>query len=177
MEPLTTDRLHLRHFSLQDLDDFYEYASMDGVGIHAGWPKHENIETSGAVLNTFINNDEVFAIVHRSTGKVIGSAGLHRQSDRALSCKSLGFVVHPHFKNQGIAAEAAQLMLRYAFTTLDLQMVTADHFPGNQASGRVLKKCGFHYEGCLRNKYRLFNGLVLDSHMYSITRAEWQHHK
>lgn len=36
---LKTERLTLRPWQLSDLDDFYEYASVDGVGQMAGW-KH-----------------------------------------------------------------------------------------------------------------------------------------
>ena len=39
---LTTERLTLRPFRLGDLDDFFEYASVDGVGEMAGWAPHEN---------------------------------------------------------------------------------------------------------------------------------------
>ena len=34
---LTTDRLTLRPWRESDLSDFYEYASVDGVGQMAGW--------------------------------------------------------------------------------------------------------------------------------------------
>jgi len=39
---LNTDRLVLRAFKQSDLDDFYEYASVEGVGEMAGWPHHES---------------------------------------------------------------------------------------------------------------------------------------
>ena len=41
---LETQRLILREFKEEDLTDFYEYASVDGVGEMAGWSHHENIE-------------------------------------------------------------------------------------------------------------------------------------
>ena len=43
---LTTERLTLRPWRLSDLDDFFEYASVDGVGQMAGWKPHENKEES-----------------------------------------------------------------------------------------------------------------------------------
>ncbi len=43
---LKTERLLLRPWRLTDLDDFYEYASVDGVGQMAGWIPHENKEKS-----------------------------------------------------------------------------------------------------------------------------------
>ena len=39
---LYTDRLILRPWTLDDLDDFYAYASVDGVGQMAGWNPHRS---------------------------------------------------------------------------------------------------------------------------------------
>ena len=41
---LTTKRLILREWKEDDLDDFYEYASVPGVGEMAGWHFHETKE-------------------------------------------------------------------------------------------------------------------------------------
>ena len=43
---IETKRLILRPFSASDLADFYEYASVEGVGERAGWKHHESIEES-----------------------------------------------------------------------------------------------------------------------------------
>ena len=43
---IETERLLLRPFIESDLEDFYTYASVPGVGERAGWPHHETIETS-----------------------------------------------------------------------------------------------------------------------------------
>lgn len=47
---LTTDRLTLRPWRESDLNDFYEYASVDGVGQMAGWNPHRNVEESKMIL-------------------------------------------------------------------------------------------------------------------------------
>ena len=43
---IKTDRLTLRPWKEEDLNDFYEYASVDGVGQMAGWLPHKNREES-----------------------------------------------------------------------------------------------------------------------------------
>ena len=55
---IETDRLLLRSFKPSDLDDFYEYASVEGVGEMAGWKHHENKEIS-QVNFLFITNKKV----------------------------------------------------------------------------------------------------------------------
>ena len=47
---IETKRLILRSFKDTDLDDFYAYASVEGVGEMAGWHHHENKEKTAAML-------------------------------------------------------------------------------------------------------------------------------
>ena len=53
---IETDRLILRPWRESDLDDFYEYARVDGVGQMAGWQPHETVEVSRNILSHFIEN-------------------------------------------------------------------------------------------------------------------------
>ena len=57
---LETERLILREWNENDLDDFFEYASNPDVGPRAGWNPHENKEVSQEILKHFI--DEKIAI-------------------------------------------------------------------------------------------------------------------
>ena len=51
---LESPRLILREFNLNDLDDFFDYASVPGVGEMAGWPHHESKDKSLEILKKFI---------------------------------------------------------------------------------------------------------------------------
>ena len=51
---LKTERLTLRPWRQSDLDDFFEYASVDGVGQMAGWIPNANREESQMIMNKFI---------------------------------------------------------------------------------------------------------------------------
>ena len=53
---LETDRLILREFKLDDLDDFYEYAKEEGTGEAAGWSHHKSKDESLEILKIFITN-------------------------------------------------------------------------------------------------------------------------
>ena len=59
---IETDRLILRPWRESDLEDFYEYARVDGVGQMAGWPPHQSIEVSKSILDSFINHKRTFAL-------------------------------------------------------------------------------------------------------------------
>lgn len=58
---LKTERLVLREWKESDLQDFFEYCSVEGVGEMAGWAPHENIEKSKQILDLFIKEKKNFA--------------------------------------------------------------------------------------------------------------------
>ncbi|MBR0131086.1 MAG: GNAT family N-acetyltransferase, partial [Firmicutes bacterium] len=81
---LETERLILRPWKESDLQDFFEYASVDGVGQMAGWLPHESIEQSRDILSRFIAHKHTFALELKENGKVIGSLGIESSERRQL---------------------------------------------------------------------------------------------
>lgn len=69
---LKTERLILRPFTESDVEDLYEYASVDGVGQMAGWPLHRTLLESKQIIRMFINGKKEFALVLKENQKVIG---------------------------------------------------------------------------------------------------------
>ena len=74
---------------------------------------------------------------------------------------------------QGLATEAADALLQWAFDTLDLNRVQAETDTRNAASARVLEKLGFVREGTLREDC-VVNGEVSDSWVYGLIKREWR---
>ncbi len=148
---IETKRLILKAFAKEDLQDFYNYASVPGVGEMAGWPHHKSIETSKQILHSFIEEKEVFAVHHKLDGKVIGSLGLHKSwanEDKAykgLKVKEIGYVLSKDYWGQGLMPEAVKAVIDYGFNVLDLDAFTCGHFLDNSQSQRVIEKCGFEF--------------------------------
>lgn len=177
MKAMETGRLLLRPFKRTDLEDFYEYAKNPNVGPNAGWPPHQNRDESDKILRSFIEGDEVLAIVWKANNKVIGSVGLHNDRLRNTEdVKMLGYVLSEDYWGKGITTEAAKAVLAYAFEELRLAMVTVHHYDYNLRSRRVIDKCGFHYEGTLRHAITIYNGNTYDLVCYSLTGEEWSMH-
>ena len=68
--------------------------------------------------------------------------------------------------------EAADALVKYAFTHMGLHKITASHFPRNPASGRVMQKIGMTQEGALRQDVRKgnsFDNLIL----YGLLVDDW----
>lgn len=180
MKTLETDRLILRAFTMEDLNDFYEYCKDPDTGIHAGWKPHESIDESRMILESFIKEDECWAICDKKSGNVIGSLGLHEDKKRGRSmdeCRMMGYVLSKIYWGNGFMTEAVKEVIRYAFEEMGLQLLAINHFSYNQRSNRVIEKAGFTYEGTLRQCFVRYDGALLDDACYSMTREEYLQNK
>ena len=174
MRVLETERLRLRSWTLEDLDDFYEYAKSLEVGPDAGWMPHACKEESEKILRSFIENDDIWAIELKENSKVIGSVGLHKDTNRSgINSKMLGYVLSKVYWGQGIMPEAVKAVIKYAFEEEGLELISVQHFRFNSKSKRVIEKCGFKYEGTIRKGRKLFNGKVVDLGCYSMLKEEY----
>ena len=148
---LETDRLILRTWELKDLDDFFEYASVEGVGEKAGWEHHKSKDKSLEILKMFIDEKKVFAIVLKENQKAIGSIGIEELSEELdkdldnLLGRELGYVLNKDYWNKGIMKEAVSKVVDYCFNTLKLNFLMASYFNYNIASKRVLENLNFKF--------------------------------
>lgn len=152
---LETPRLYLRAFRQSDLQDFFDYASVEGVGEMAGWKHHETLADTQRVLDMFLAEKNIFALVDKETGKVIGSLGLHVShmdgtEYELLRAKEIGYVLSKAYWGRGLMCEAVGEALRFCFDTLGAELVTVGHYEDNDRSRRVIEKSGFVF---LRSYY------------------------
>ena len=148
---LETDRLILRAWEITDLDDFFEYASVEGVGEKAGWEHHKSKNKSLEILKMFMEEKKVFAIVLKENQKAIGSIGIEelgKELDKDLdnlSGRELGYVLNKDYWNKGIMTEAVSKVVDYCFNTLKLNFLMASYFNHNIASKKVLENLNFKF--------------------------------
>ena len=147
---IETERLILRAFKQTDLESFYEYASVEGVGEMAGWKHHESIDESRKIMDSFINNDKVFAICLKENNKVIGSIGIEKYGlEDALTefknyrGRELGYVLSKDYWGKGLMPEAVNAVIEYLFNELDYDFLLCGYYNFNERSKRVQTKCGF----------------------------------
>lgn len=173
---LYTPRLVLRPWRENDLEDFYAYASVDGVGQMAGWTPHKSIEESQKILNSFIAHKRVFALEYQ--GRVIGSLGVEEYDEAKYPelsdqcCRELGFVLAKEFWGVGLMPEAVRAVIAWLFTEKKMDAILCAHFDWNTQSARVQQKCGFrpYAEGTCHTFY----GTVEREIVNILTRGEWE---
>ncbi len=160
---IKTERLVLRPFKESDLQDFFEYASVEGVGEMAGWPHHKNIDESKTLLDIFISEKKTFAIDYN--GKVIGSVGIEKYNEDLLpeffdnKGIEVGFVLSKTYWGNGIMPEAVKGVINYLFNEINLDFIICCHSINNTQSKRVQEKCGFieyqkNSDKCINILYR-----------------------
>ena len=135
MRTLETERLILRNWVETDLEDLYEYASVEGVGEMAGWPHHTDIEVTKRILEGFIEKDEVYAIVLKDSQKVIGSLGIHNRAkeeekDEKIQ-REIGYVLSKDYWGKGLVPEAVKAVIQYAFDEMHVDVLWCGHFVTN----------------------------------------------
>ena len=172
---LKTERLILRPWKQEDLDDFFAYASVDGVGQMAGWSPHRNKDDSQMILDSFISKKRTFALEYQ--GKVIGSLGIEEYDEEKFpeledkKCREIGYVLAKDYWGRGLMPEAVKEAIRYLFEEVGLDVILCGHFLSNTQSQRVQEKCGFtHYA---YGTYETRFGTVEDDETNILTRQDW----
>lgn len=74
---------------------------------------------------------------------------------------------------KGFGTDAMRVILRYAFTELNLYRVSLDALGSNARAIRSYEKCGFVHEGELREAAR-YDGQYLSEVYMGILREEWE---
>lgn len=160
---LETERLILRPWKQEDLDDFYAYASVDGVGQMAGWQPHESKEVSQSILNHFIEGKHTFALEFKDTHQVIGSLGIEETesfADAELEEKQgrmIGYVLSKNHWGKGLMPEAVARVIQYCFEEVKVDYLTVGHYSWNHQSQRVIEKSEFKYLKTIQSMTRMGN--------------------
>ncbi|ANS75606.1 hypothetical protein AWM70_14215 [Paenibacillus yonginensis] len=87
-----------------------------------------------------------FVVSDRESGSVAGLCSFQRWNEEEGNA-NIGYMIAPRYWNRGMATEAASMLLEFGFGRLGLKRVYACCAPDNEASGKVLHKCGFERLG------------------------------
>lgn len=100
----------------------------------------------------------LWAVVLRSTGEMVGQAGITWQDCEGQPVLEVGYLLKKRFWHQGYASEAAQACRDYAFRVLGAEKVSSIIKTDNLASIRVAQRNGMRREKEFTARY--YNGPV-----------------
>jgi ribosomal-protein-alanine N-acetyltransferase len=173
--PLQTERLIIRPFTLNDLDDIHQLLDIDLAAADFGTEGATSRDERQKWLQwTVMNYEELAklyqppygdrAVTLKQTGQMIGACGyvpsfgpfeqlpsFHLTIDNAIErlCTpefGLFYAFSPAFQRKGYATEAARALVDYAFTQLHVQRIVATTTHDNAASMGVMRKLGMRIE-------------------------------
>jgi ribosomal-protein-alanine N-acetyltransferase len=146
MPVLETPRLLLRPLTLEDVDALYELTPVPEVIRYVGNAPAASREEARAILETGALRDYAVhgygrhAVVLKQSGAMIGFHGLKVVEE--VGETELGYRLLPAHWGQGLASEAARVLVAHAWSGLGLSRIVSLIHPENEASKNVARKLG-----------------------------------
>ena len=166
---METERLILDRFTEADREDYFQSVPHDKKVIETFMcPYAETARDFD--MERYISNDSVFAIRLKETGRVIG---LILSFDETEDSCEVGYAISSRAWGRGYATEALKRFIEYCFEERGMSTVRAGFFTGNDASRRVMEKCGMRFERLSENDLT-YLGAERDVVYYSITKARFR---
>lgn len=178
MKEFESDRIKLVAPSLNYLEEFYLYASKPNIGPMAGWMPHQNLLESKHILEEMAKSRHTWFIVWKENNEFIGTIDL-RPLASVLVFKitnyEIGYSLNDTYWGLGIAVEASNLLIDYAFKELKAKEIEVSHTEQNIQSKRVIEKLGFVFRKAeYREEYRTYTHRMW---FYSMTKYDYERRK
>ena len=167
VEVLQTDRLDLRRPVEADRSIFVQLFGDDDFMAFSGGALP--LQAAGDRFDLMLGNaDEVpFAkqpIIERSTGQIVGYAGVAWFEFEGRRRLEFGWRLVPEFRGRGYATEAGRALLNLAAESFDGELLAMID-PTNPLSKRVAEKLGFEFW-----KMATVHGFVDEIHRVCVTK-------
>lgn len=174
---IETGRLLLRRFEYADDAAMLKYWIADEkIQSMYSEPVYTTKEEIKELLTKYINSYEKedyyrWAIVLKETGECIGQIA-YFLVDNTSHFAEIEYCIGSAFQCKGYATEATKAVIDYGFREIKLHKVQISTMEMNPQSKRVIEKCGFTYEGMLRD-YFYMSGEYVGRVYYSMLRQEY----
>lgn len=116
------------------------------------------------------SGDWLSLAIETLSGEFVGLTGLYCQ-DLLSQRAEVGYMLLPEQQGQGYATESLQAVIDWASLQFNVHKFVAHCACDNQASVRVLEKCGFQQEGHLRSHHKV-GACWLDELVMGLLAAE-----
>ena len=174
-QDLKTERLLLRKFYPDDADSmFYNWSNDEEAVKFLSWRTHKTRDDSENFIKALIEKYSnpttyTWAIVLKKNHEPIGYINFHAINDTHRRGE-VSYCIGRMFWNHGYATEALKAAVNFAFFEVGFNRLIGLHDVLNPASGKVLEKAGFRYEGLLRQHEVTKTGVTQDLKIYGILK-------
>lgn len=152
---LPGDKIYLRGITLADANDNYcNWLNDKEVtkGLASGHKPATKEDVEQYIKNVLNDPGKImFAICSSDNNLHIGNIKIDNFDYIAGTCELGVLIGDKNYWGKGVGTEACNLVLRYAFNTLNLRKVTLSVYGNNPAAIALYEKIGFQKEGNLKN--------------------------
>lgn len=177
-QSIETERLILRRFDYADNASMLKnWIADEKIQSMYSEPTYTTIEAVNELLKKYIDSYNSldyyrWAIILRDSGECIGQIA-YFWVDTKNNFAEIEYCIGSDFQCRGLATEATKAVIEYGFSKINLHKVQICTKTINIPSQKVIEKCGFHYEGTLRD-YFYINGEYIGRLYYSILDTEYK---
>ena len=177
-QTIETERLVLRRFAYSDNADMLKnWVADEKVQAMYSEPVYETEEAVRGLLDKYIGAYERedcyrWAVIEKASGECIGQIA-YFLVDSKNHFAEIEYCIGAAFQRRGYATEATKAVIAYGFEKINLHKVQICTKTINAPSKRVIEKCGFTYEGTLRD-YFCMNGEYIGRLYFSMLRSEYE---
>ena len=162
-----TERLVLRRYIEEDLQDLFEYLSDKEVVKYEPNKPLTHDETKDN-LEWRIGTEEMIAVELKNSHKMIGNVYMGKREFEALE---IGYVFNRNYCGHGYAVESCNALIQQAFSN-GTHRIYAECDPNNMSSWKLLETLGFQHEAHLRKNVYFWkdeNGKAIwkDTYIYA----------
>ncbi|MDX5627012.1 MULTISPECIES: GNAT family protein [unclassified Brenneria] len=178
MFSLTTPRLLIRPYTADDIPHIVN-ATQESLATVGRWLSWCSQEYDAAKCTQWVMQSQRhiqagtafdFGIFNQTSGELVGAVSINNIQP-IYQMGNIGYWVRQSAQRQGIAQEAAEIIIRFGFGQLGLtrlEIVAGEH---NRPSRRIAEKVGARFEGIARNRL-IVGGRPIDAAMYSLIPAD-----
>lgn len=167
-----TERLILRRYVKEDLQDLFEYLSDAEVVKYEPY-KAFTFDKAKEDLEWRIGTGEMIAVELKDSHKMIGNVYMGKREFDALE---IGYVFNQTYWGHGYAAESCKALIQQAFSN-GIHRVYAECDPNNKHSWKLLEALGFQREAHFRRNVYFWKDeqekpIWKDTYVYAILNVD-----
>lgn len=177
-DTIETERLILRRFEYSDADAMLKnWVADKKIQSLYSEPVYSTREAVNELLDKYIGSYEKndyyrWAIIEKKSGECIGQIA-YFLVDSKNHFAEIEYCIGSDFQCNGYETEATKAVIAYGFDKINLHKIQICTKTINKPSKRVIEKCGFTYEGTLRD-YFYMDGEYVGRLYFSMLRSEYK---
>lgn len=161
MKDLESERLILRKFKKEDVDDMYEIASDNKLAEHSFFAEHsvfcsldskdDTLRVIESAIQDYGSYETCWAVEHKETHKVIGHIRIDDASLKNKQC-TLIWSISEKYWGQGYATEMLKAVFKFLFEEHPFDIIVVKYYSNSVFSNNILEDAGMKKDAVLRDR-------------------------